>query len=111
MRVDVTDVGRSESGMTECFVNQLIERMTIAIQPGDMMRFAQDLSPRDFRVDGGAPLLGVKGHVIITHGASCARAICNAVRCAADLADQNVNEHILAHIAKPLEHEVGAEDA
>lgn len=43
---------------------------------------------------GGAPLLGVKGVCIITHGSSNANAIKNAVRVAAEFAESGVNESI-----------------
>jgi phosphate acyltransferase len=43
---------------------------------------------------GGAPLLGVKGACIITHGSSNANAIKNAVRVAAEFAERGINESI-----------------
>jgi phosphate acyltransferase len=43
---------------------------------------------------GGAPLLGVKGVCIITHGSSNANAIKNAVRVAAEFARSGINESI-----------------
>jgi glycerol-3-phosphate acyltransferase PlsX len=43
---------------------------------------------------GGAPLLGVKGACIITHGSSNANAMKNAVRVAAEFAERGVNELI-----------------
>jgi phosphate acyltransferase len=43
---------------------------------------------------GGAPLLGVKGVCIITHGSSNANAIKNAIRVASELAESKVNEGI-----------------
>jgi glycerol-3-phosphate acyltransferase PlsX len=43
---------------------------------------------------GGAPLLGVKGVCIITHGSSNANAIKNAVRVAAEFSERNINESI-----------------
>jgi phosphate acyltransferase len=43
---------------------------------------------------GGAPLLGVKGACIITHGSSNANAIKNAVRVAAEFAQSGINESI-----------------
>ena len=43
---------------------------------------------------GGAPLLGVKGVCIITHGSSNANAIKNAVRVAAEFAQSSINESI-----------------
>lgn len=43
---------------------------------------------------GGAPLLGVKGVCIITHGSSNANAIKNAIRVASEFAESDVNEKI-----------------
>jgi phosphate acyltransferase len=43
---------------------------------------------------GGAPLLGVKGACIITHGSSNANAIKNAVRVAAEFSERRINESI-----------------
>jgi phosphate acyltransferase len=43
---------------------------------------------------GGAPLLGVKGVCIITHGSSNANAIKNAIRVASEFASSGVNEKI-----------------
>ncbi len=52
----------------------------------------------DYSEYGGAPLLGVKGVTIITHGASEARAIRNAIREARSFVKHHVNEHIEAAI-------------
>jgi phosphate acyltransferase len=43
---------------------------------------------------GGAPLLGVKGVCIITHGSSNANAMKNAVRVAAEFAESGINQSI-----------------
>src|SRR5579862_654250 len=43
---------------------------------------------------GGAPLLGVKGVCIITHGSSNANAIKNAVRVAAEFSQRHINQSI-----------------
>jgi len=43
---------------------------------------------------GGAPLLGVKGVCIITHGSSNANAIKNAVRVASEFAERGINNAI-----------------
>lgn len=47
---------------------------------------------------GGAPLLGVAGPVIISHGISSARAIRNAIRVCGDLVATKVNELIVEGI-------------
>jgi glycerol-3-phosphate acyltransferase PlsX len=69
---------------------------------------------RDFkkRVDysefGGAPLLGVKGVCIITHGRSNANALKNAIRVAAEFASGGINEQIAAGLARWSANSVSA---
>lgn len=45
-------------------------------------------------IAGGAPLLGIKGAVIIAHGKSSSTAIFNAIKQAGKLAENNANEKI-----------------
>lgn len=49
---------------------------------------------------GGAPLLGVNGICIITHGASSSRAIYHAIRVAAEAVEQQLNKTIVGELAK-----------
>jgi phosphate acyltransferase len=49
---------------------------------------------------GGAPLLGVKGICIITHGSSNANAMKNAVRVAAEFSQRGINDAIERGLAK-----------
>jgi len=53
----------------------------------------------DYSEYGGAPLLGVKGVCIITHGRSNAHAIKNAIRVAAEFAEGKINQQIEAELA------------
>ncbi len=48
----------------------------------------------DYAEAGGAPLLGVNGVVMICHGSSNARAICNAVAAAHEMASKQIEERI-----------------
>jgi glycerol-3-phosphate acyltransferase PlsX len=48
----------------------------------------------DYAEIGGAPLLGVNGIVMICHGSSGARAICNAVTAAHEMALKRIKERI-----------------
>jgi len=59
-------------------------------------RFKQRL---DYSEYGGAPLLGVKGCVIICHGRSSAKAVKNAIRFAGEFSRQKLAEKIQAQIA------------
>jgi phosphate acyltransferase len=49
---------------------------------------------------GGAPLLGVKGVCIITHGSSNANAMKNAVRVAAEFSESGINQSIEQGLAR-----------
>ncbi len=49
----------------------------------------------DYSEYGGAPLLGIDGTCIISHGSSNARAIKNAVRVAGQFVKHEINQHIL----------------
>ena len=52
----------------------------------------------DYSEQGGAPLLGVDGRCIISHGSSSAKAIKNAIRTAAEFVKQDVNKHIIEEL-------------
>jgi glycerol-3-phosphate acyltransferase PlsX len=52
----------------------------------------------DYSEYGGAPLLGINGTCIISHGRSSARAIKNAIRIAAEMSEERVNELISANL-------------
>jgi phosphate acyltransferase len=54
----------------------------------------------DYSEFGGAPLLGVKGVCIITHGRSNANALKNAIRVAAEFASGGINEQIAAGLTR-----------
>src|SRR5579871_4917200 len=59
----------------------------------------QDFKKRlDYSEHGRAPLLGVKGVCIITHGRSNANAMKNAIRVASELAGGKINERIEAEL-------------
>ena len=52
----------------------------------------------DYSEYGGAPLLGVDGRCIISHGSSSPKAIKNAIRVAAEYKEQDVNKHIIEEL-------------
>ena len=62
-----------------------------------LRRLAADLDPKQH---GGAPLLGVKGVVIIAHGHSDAEAITNAIRVARTAVENRLPKRIEQGIAK-----------
>ena len=72
-------------------------KATISRQVGYMLSRSafSDFKKRiDHTEYGGAPLLGVKGVCIITHGSSNANAIKNAVRVAAEFSQRHIHESI-----------------
>jgi glycerol-3-phosphate acyltransferase PlsX len=69
-----------------------------------MMGALKDL---DYSEHGGAPLLGVNGVSIISHGKSSPRAIMNAIKVAVRAIDSRMNDHI----GRRLREGVGKEEA
>ncbi len=69
-----------------------------------MMKPAFNILKRrlDYAEYGGAPLLGINGISIISHGRSSDRAIKNAIRVATDFANSEINKHIKADIEKNM---------
>jgi glycerol-3-phosphate acyltransferase PlsX len=57
----------------------------------------------DYAEYGGAPLIGINGISIISHGRSTDRAIKNAIGVASELAKSEVNKHIHEDIEKNME--------
>ena len=56
----------------------------------------------DYSEYGGAPLLGVKGVSIISHGKSSPRALKNAIRVAVRAVETRMSDHIGRRLAPPL---------
>ncbi len=90
-------------------------KATITSQVGAMLSRSafSDFKKRiDHTEYGGAPLLGIKGVCIITHGSSNANAIKNAVRVASEFSERRINESIEQGLAKlrrvPAEVEAAA---
>src|SRR5271157_3946962 len=83
---------------------------TISSQVGFLLSrkaFADFKKRLDYSEYGGAPLLGIKGVCIITHGSSNANAIKNAVRVANEFANSKLNctiEERIATANKNLNH-------
>ena len=66
----------------------------------DTQRLSSAMKDLDYSEHGGAPLLGVRGVSIISHGKSSPRAIKNALKVAVRAVESRMNEHIgrrLAH--------------
>ncbi len=77
-------------------------RATITRQVGYLLSrraFAEFKKRLDYSEYGGAPLLGLKGICIVSHGSSNANAIKNAVRVAAEFAEHRINDTIERELA------------
>jgi glycerol-3-phosphate acyltransferase PlsX len=60
----------------------------------DKQQMANALKPLDYAQHGGAPLLGVKGISIISHGKSSPKAIMNALKAGIRAHESKMDEHI-----------------
>jgi glycerol-3-phosphate acyltransferase PlsX len=69
----------------------LVGKLGALLTRGAFRRFKKRV---DYTEYGGAPLLGVGGMCIISHGRSTAKAIKNAIRVAAECVENKVIEHI-----------------
>ena len=74
----------------------LVGKVSAVLARGAFGRFKKRV---DYTEYGGAPLLGVRGVCIISHGRSTAKAIKNAIRVAAECVENKVVEHISEGIA------------
>jgi glycerol-3-phosphate acyltransferase PlsX len=77
-------------------------RSTITRQVGYLLSrsaFADFKKRLDYSEYGGAPLLGIKGACIVSHGSSNANAIKNGIRVAAESAEHHISERIAQGLA------------
>jgi len=106
----ILKVSESLSEMVEQLLREEIKR-TLQASVGFLLsrsafrRFKQRL---DYSEYGGAPLLGVKGCVIICHGRSSAKAVKNAIRFASEFSRRKLAEKIQAQIAELHTREASA---
>ena len=79
-------------------IKDYIRKSPIAITGALLMRKVFKLLKKelDYAEVGGAPLIGVKGCTIVSHGKSSAKAIKNAIKQAITYVDTGVNTHIEA---------------
>lgn len=78
------------------FIKEYIRKSPIAITGALLMRKVFHLLKKqiDYAEIGGAPLVGIKGCAIVSHGKSNPKAIKNAIFQAIRYVDNGVNEHI-----------------
>jgi glycerol-3-phosphate acyltransferase PlsX len=80
------------------YLLQELDKLPSEVQDQVMPAFGRVKAILDYETYGGAFLLGVKGLVLIAHGASSRTAICNALVMARDGADQDLAERIAAKL-------------
>lgn len=78
------------------FIKQYIRKSPVAITGALLMRKVFSLLKKqiDYAEIGGAPLVGIKGCAIVSHGKSNSKAIKNAIFQAISYVDTGVNAHI-----------------
>ncbi len=84
------------------FIKDYIRKSPIAITGALLMKRVFKLLKKeiDYAEIGGAPLIGIKGCAIVSHGKSNPKAIKNAIFQAIRYIDTGVNEHIEARLEK-----------
>ncbi len=87
------------------FIKEYIRKSPIAITGALLMKKVFKLLKKeiDYAEIGGAPLIGIKGCAIVSHGKSNPKAIKNAIFQAIRYVDTGVNEHIEARLEKLLQ--------
>jgi glycerol-3-phosphate acyltransferase PlsX len=83
-------------------IKEYIRKSPVAITGALLMRKVFNLLKKqmDYEEVGGAPLLGIKGCAIVSHGKSGPKAIKNAIFQAIAYTETGVNEHIVSRIAE-----------
>ena len=110
----VTERGQLDVVVCDGFVGNALLKFYEAVMPAvvSMLAKAPGVDPDalkralgqlDYSEHGGAPLLGVRGVSIISHGKSSPRAIKNAIKVAVRAVDSNMNEHMGARLASTAE--------
>jgi len=89
-------------------IKDYIKKSPIRITGALLMRKVFKLLKKeiDYAEIGGAPLIGIKGCAIVSHGKSNARAIENAIYQAISYVDTGVNEHITTRLQELKQKEI-----
>lgn len=93
----VLKVSESLAGAVSTLLKRELSRNPLTVVGSYLCRSTFDALKKelDYAEYGGAPLLGVNGTCLISHGSSSARAIKNALRAAMEFVKQDVNKHII----------------
>ena len=83
-------------------IKEYIRKSPVSITGALLMRKVFKLLKKeiDYAEIGGAPLIGIKGCAIVSHGKSNSRAIENAIYQAIRYVDTGVNDHIVSRLAE-----------
>ncbi len=92
--------------MKKEFVRHPIRMLGALLLKGALSTLKHRMDPEIY---GGAPLLGVNGPTIITHGSSTQKAIFHAIRAGAAAARNNITDEIASRIAAMPVHDEPAE--
>lgn len=89
-------------------IKDYIRKSPVAITGALLMRRVFRLLKKeiDYAEVGGAPLIGIKGCAIVSHGKSNARAIENAIYQAIAYVDTGVNKHIISRLEELKQKEI-----
>ncbi|HEU4632033.1 MAG TPA: phosphate acyltransferase PlsX [Gemmatimonadaceae bacterium] len=109
-----SDRGRLDVVVCDGFVGNVVLKFYEAIAPfiigmvGKQVGLERDqlvaaFKQLDYSEHGGAPLLGVKGVSIISHGKSSPRAIKNAIKVAVRAVESRLSEHIGRRLSAAVE--------
>jgi len=98
---------KASEGLAETMLDQMLSelRMTLRRRIGALLcktAIKAVKSRLDCSEYGGAPLLGVNGITIISHGGANARAIFNGIRVAARLAEMDLNTRITEQVQSAI---------
>lgn len=98
----VLKVAESIADTISAFIKEELKKGLLTLLGGILSSPAFEAIKKqiDYAEYGGAPLLGVNGICIISHGRSTAKAIKNAIRVAGEFVEHQVNLHILEAIKK-----------
>jgi len=93
----VLKVSESIAAVISKLLKQELKKNFITMMGAALAKPAFDALKKevDYSEYGGAPLLGINGTCIISHGSSNARAIRNAIRVASEFVKYEINHHIL----------------
>ncbi len=93
----VLKVVESVAHIISSLIREELKKGPLTILGGFLSSQAYDAVKKqiDYAEHGGAPLLGVNGICIISHGRSSPKAIKNAIRVAGEFVEHQVNRHIV----------------